>query len=263
MGGALLESWLKQQFIQPQDVVLIEPNVARAKHYRDTYSLYTFETLEAVNTGLGATIILFAVKPQVMDDVTPAYRSLAEKGSLVLSIAAGKPIRYFEAKLGKQSSIVRAMPNTPASIGKGITVLCANKNVEAKQRKQCEDLMSAVGKTCWIEDEGLMDPVTALSGSGPAYVFLLIEALTHAGIEAGLTAQLAHDLSVATVAGASLLAESSSEPPSVLRRNVTSPGGTTEAALQVLMADDALQNLFSKAIDRAIIRSKSLANEPS
>lgn len=260
MGGALVDAWLQQQTIQPRNIVLIEPDVARAKHYRETYSLYTFETLEAVNTGMGKPIVLFAVKPQTMDEVVPVYRNLAQQDSLILSIAAGRSIDYFEETLGAESAIVRAMPNTPASIGRGMTVLCANNNVDAEGKKHCETLMNAVGQVSWVDDEGLMDPVTAVSGSGPAYVFLLIEALADAGVEAGLDRPLADKLALATVAGSGALAEKSSLPPSVLRQNVTSPGGTTEAALEILMADSGLRSLLSAAVRKATDKSKELAS---
>ena len=260
MGGALVDAWLQQQTIQPRNIVLIEPDVARAKHYRETYSLYTFETLEAVNTGMGKPIVLFAVKPQTMDEVVPVYRNLAQQDSLILPIAAGRSIDYFEETLGAESAIVRAMPNTPASIGRGMTVLCANNNVDAEGKKHCETLMNAVGQVSWVDDEGLMDPVTAVSGSGPAYVFLLIEALADAGVEAGLDRPLADKLALATVAGSGALAENSTLPPSVLRQNVTSPGGTTEAALEILMAESGMRSLLSAAVRKATDKSKELAS---
>jgi len=259
MGGALIESWLKKQTTQPSDIVLVEPNVTRAKYFRDTYTLYTFETPEAINTGLADATILFAVKPQVMDEVVPLYKPLIQPGRLVLSIAAGTPISYFEHQLGANTAVVRAMPNTPASIGHGITVLCANTHVSAEQRARCEILIGAVGQVEWIEDESLMDAVTAVSGSGPAYVFLLIEALAQAGISAGLAADLANRLALTTVAGAGALAEQTEDSPTVLRQNVTSPGGTTAAALEVLMADDGLQQLMARAVTAAKERGRELA----
>ena len=260
MGGALIEAWLEQEIIQPSDIVLIEPDIVRAEHFRDRYSLYTFETLEAVNIGVGQPIVVFAIKPQIMGTVVPLYRSLAQQGALILSIAAGKNLDYFEGILGTNSPIVRAMPNTPASIGKGMTVLCSNGCVNSEQKVLCQDLMSAVGKVRWIDNEKLMDPVTAVSGSEPAYVFLLIEVLGEAGIKAGLDQNLAYELALTTVTGAATLAEQSTLTPSVLRQNVTSPGGTTEAALEVLMSDDGLSELFFRAINQAVARSKELAS---
>ena len=259
MGGALIESWLEKKITQPSDIVLVEPNVARAKYFRDTYTLYTFETPEAINTGLGEAIILFAVKPQVMDEVVPLYKPLSRPGRLILSIAAGTPISYFEHHLGANTAVVRAMPNTPAAIGQGITVLCANTHVSSEQRARCEILTGAVGQVEWIEDESLMDAVTAVSGSGPAYVFLLIEALAQAGIGAGLAVDLANRLALTTVVGAGALAEQTEDSPTVLRQNVTSPGGTTAAALEVLMADDGLQQLMTRAVTAAKERGRELA----
>ena len=260
MGGALVDAWLTREVVQSRDIVLIEPDIARAKYFRERYSLYTFETLEAVNTGVGQSTVVFAIKPQTMDTVVPLYRSLAQQDSLILSIAAGKTLNYFEGILGTSSPIVRAMPNTPASIGKGMTVLCSNSNVNSKQKTLCGELVSAVGKVRWIDNEKLMDPVTAVSGSGPAYVFLLIEVLTEAGVKAGLSQDLAHELAVTTVAGAGALAEESALSPKVLRQNVTSPGGTTEAALEVLMSNDGLSELFLQAVNQAVARSRELAS---
>ena len=259
MGGALIESWLEKQTTKPSDIVLIEPNVARAKYFRDKYNLFTFEAPEAINTGLGQATILFAIKPQAMDEVVPLYKSLIQPGQLVLSIAAGTPIAYFEHHLGPNTGVVRAMPNTPASIGRGITVLCANSHVTAEQRTRCEVLIGAVGQVEWIEDEPLMDAVTAVSGSGPAYVFLLIEALAKAGIDAGLDADLANHLALTTVVGAGALAEQSQDSPAVLRQNVTSPGGTTAAALEVLMATNGLEQLMTDAVAAAKKRGQELS----
>ncbi|MEE8247282.1 MAG: pyrroline-5-carboxylate reductase dimerization domain-containing protein, partial [Alphaproteobacteria bacterium] len=149
---------------------------------------------------------------------------------------------------------------TPAAVGRGITVLCANANVGDAQRAMCGELMAAVGQVAWVDDEGLMDAVTGVSGSGPAYVFLLIECLAQAGIDAGLPADLAGLLARATVAGAGELARLSEESAAVLRQNVTSPGGTTQAALEVLMADDGLAPLMARAVDAATRRSRELAD---
>ena len=259
MGGALIESWLVKKTINPSDLVLVEPRVSRAKYFRDAYSLYTFETPEAINTGLGDATILFAVKPQAMDEVVPLYKPLVQPGRLILSIAAGTPISYFEQHLGQDMAVVRAMPNTPASIGHGITVLCANKNVTKEQKDRCETLIGAVGKVEWIDDEQLMNVVTAVSGSGPAYVFLLIETLAQAGISAGLSADLANRLALSTVAGAGALADQVKESPAMLRKNVTSPGGTTSAALEVLMADDGLGSLIERAVVAAKERGRQLS----
>jgi len=260
MGGALVQSWIEKQTTKPTDIVLSEPNVARAKYFRDSFNLYTFEAPEAINTGLGQATIVFAIKPQMMDEVVPLYKSLIEPGKLVLSIAAGTPIGYFERHFGSNTAVVRAMPNTPASIGRGITVLCANSHVTAEQKERCEVLIGAVGQVEWINDESLMDAVTAVSGSGPAYVFLLIETLAQAAINAGLDIDLANRLALNTVVGASALAETSQDTPNALRENVTSPGGTTAAALDILMAKNGLNQLMTKAVAAAKKRGQELSN---
>jgi pyrroline-5-carboxylate reductase len=177
-----------------------------------------------------------------------------------LSIAAGRTIAYFEQKLGGAAAVVRSMPNTPAAVGRGITVACANGHVTSGQRARCDELLAAVGEVAWVEDEALLDAVTAVSGGGPAYVFLLIECLAEAGAAEGLPPDLAMRLARVTVSGAGELARLSSEPAAVLRQNVTSPAGTTLEALKVLMAPDGLQSLFTKAIAAATRRSRELAS---
>ncbi len=178
----------------------------------------------------------------------------------MLSIAAGKTLGYFEAHLGATAAIVRAMPNTPAAVGRGMTVLVANRAVSQQQRKVCGALLAAVGEVDWVGKEELLDAVTALSGGGPAYVFLLIEALAEAGVEAGLPAELAMRLARGTVAGAGELVRQADEPASTLRENVTSSGGTTLEALKILTAPDGLQPLLNRAIAAATRRSRELAS---
>ena len=178
---------------------------------------------------------------------------------MFLSIAAGTKIALFEAALGAEAAVVRSMPNTPAAVARGITVACANGRVGADQIALCTRLLEAVGEVAWIDDEGLMDAVTGVSGSGPAYVFLMIESLAAAGVAAGLAPELAQKLARATVTGAGELAHRSSEAAEILRRNVTSPGGTTAAALAVLMAEDGLEALMTRAVAAATDRSRELA----
>jgi len=258
MGGALLEGWFKQG-MNPVDAIVVEPAgreaVSPCKKHR---ALTCLPHVTDVPSDFRPDVILFAVKPQVVDDVLPAYAHFAAQQPVFLSVIAGKTTTYFQKRLGAQA-VVRAMPNTPASVGKGVSVLYAAPAVSAVQRHVCEVLMSAVGQVEWIADEALMDAVTAVSGSGPAYVFLLAEALRDAGIEAGLPADLAARLARATVAGSGALLEQADTPPDVLRQNVTSPGGTTAAALQVLMASDGLKPLLAKAVAAATKRSKELA----
>ena len=258
MGGALLEGWFKQG-MNPVNAMVVEPAgrdaVMPCKKHR---ALSCVAEVKDVPRDFRPDVVLFAVKPQIADQVVPSYAHLAVQHPVFLSVIAGKTTAYFEKHLGT-GEIVRAMPNTPASVGKGISVLYAAPPVSAVHARVCEVLMSAVGQVEWIKDEALMDPVTAVSGSGPAYVFLLAEALRDAGIEAGLPADLAARLARATVAGSGALLEQSDVAPDVLRQNVTSPGGTTAAALNVLMAADGFKPLLAKAVAAATKRSKELA----
>lgn len=257
MGGAMLAGWLASG-LNPADVLIQEPNPSPDL---TAFCAEKGVSLAATQTPARApAVIIMAVKPQVMADVFPALAARAAAHTLILSIAAGKTIASFEQHLPANAAVVRAMPNTPAAIGRGMTVLCPNAHVSPAQRELCERLMSAVGETGWVADENLMDAVTAVSGSGPAYVFLLAEAMAQAGINAGLTPQLATQLARATIAGSGELMRQSAEiPAATLRQNVTSPGGTTAAALDVLMAPDGLAPLMDRAIRQAVARGKDLA----
>lgn len=258
MGSALLEG-LVAQGLAPARVRVQEPAPSP-----DIEALLARHGI-AAEPEIGALaeppgVIIVAVKPQVMDQVFPKVASLAGPGTLVVSIAAGRTLASFEAHLAAGAPVVRAMPNTPASIGRGITVCVANAAVTPAQRALCEALMAAVGEVAWVDDEARMDAVTAVSGSGPAYVFLLAECLEKAAIAAGLNAALARQLARATVAGAGELLFRSPEDASVLRRNVTSPGGTTAAALSVLMQEEGgLEELLRRAVLAAEGRSRELA----
>jgi pyrroline-5-carboxylate reductase len=258
MGGALLRGWLAGG-LSPKKTVVVEPQ----------------EAGRAALAGLGVTVladpgalpadfaprtVVLAVKPQQMEAALPAYRRLVRPGTFFLSIAAGKTIGYFERHLGAGTAIVRAMPNTPAAVGRGISVACANPHATAAQRAAATALLAAAGEVAWVEDEGLIDAVTAVSGGGPAYVFLLIECLAKAGVASGLPEDLAMRLARVTVSGSGELAWQSDEPASVLRQNVTSPGGTTLEALKILMAPDGIEPLFVKAIAAATRRSRELAD---
>jgi pyrroline-5-carboxylate reductase len=193
----------------------------------------------------------------MMGDALPALKALVGPQTLSLSIAAGTTVATIEAALG--GAIIRAMPNTPAQVGRGMTGLFANPAATAEDRDLATSLLAAVGETGWVESEGLIDAVTAVSGSGPAYVFLLAEALTEAGIAAGLDPNLAARLARQTVTGAGELLYRSELPPGELRRNVTSPNGTTAAALDVLMAEDGLAKLMTRAVAAAKQRAEELA----
>jgi pyrroline-5-carboxylate reductase len=257
MGGALLHGWLHRG-LAATDVFVVEPDAGIRERIRARHGVHALAAAEALPADLQPRALVFAVKPQEMAGVLPAYRGMVGR-SVLLSIAAGTGIARFEAAFGERTPIVRAMPNTPAAIGQGVTVLCANGHVSAAQRQLCSALMAAVGAVHWVDDEEQMHAITAMSGGGPAYVFLLIETLAKAGVASGLPANLAWALARATVAGSGALAASSEEPVEVLRQNVTSPGGTTQAALAVLMAPDGIQPLFERAIAAGARRSRELA----
>ncbi len=205
-------------------------------------------------------VVLIAVKPQMMGEALPALVALPKEGTVFLSVAAGVSIASYEDALGKDASIVRAMPNTPAAVGKGITAIIGNSNSTAADLDLAEALLSAVGQVVRLNEESQMDAVTGVSGSGPAYVFYMIDALAAAGVAQGLPSNLAMQLAKATVAGAGVLAETADETPEQLRINVTSPNGTTQAGLEVLMGEDALAPLMAATVKAATDRSKELGN---
>lgn len=250
MGGAMLEGWLKRG-LDPASVVVLDPKPSdwlRALPVR-------------LNTDLppDPAVVVVAVKPQMMAEALPALTALGTGGTLFLSIAAGTRIGYFEAVLGSDTPVIRAMPNTPAAIGRGITALVGNARAGEARMRLAEALMSAVGRTVRLGSEAEMDAVTAVSGSGPAYVFHLIETLAAAGVAEGLAPDLAMTLARETVAGAGALALASDEPPDRLRVNVTSPGGTTEAALRILMDPaSGFPALMARAVHAAAERGREL-----
>ena len=255
MGRALLEGWLGQGF-KAEDLTIAEPMQAGVP---ENMRARAVANADALAKNFKPDLVVLAVKPQSMDAVLPGLARFAPGGATYLSIAAGKTIAALRRGLGANALVVRSMPNTPAAVGRGITVAVPAPGVSAQARARCSQLLQAVGEVLWVEDEALLDPVTALSGSGPAYVFLLVEAMAQAGVKAGLPAEMAMALARATVSGSGELLRQSPEPAGQLRQNVTSPGGTTHAALQVLMAPDGLQPLFDKALEAATKRSRELA----
>lgn len=258
MGNALLAGWLRGGL--PREAVLVvEPGDEQRSALASAHGVKAVPAAADLPTNARPGALVLAVKPQVMDATLPPYRRHLEADTLVVSIAAGKPIALFERTLGAAMGIVRAMPNTPAAVGRGVTVLCANQAASQAQRELAERLMAAVGSVHWIADEDLMHAVTAVSGSGPAYLFYLIEALAAAGAAAGLPRALAMELARDTVTGAGELAARSADGPGQLRAAVTSPGGTTAAALAVLMAEDGLEPLLARAVAAAAARSRELA----
>jgi pyrroline-5-carboxylate reductase len=254
MGGAMLDGWIARGLALKR-IAVIEPQPDKAVQALARRGL----KLNTKGKIAVAAAIVIAVKPQSAPDAVPLLRPYVGKTTLVLSIMAGRTLRFLEQSLSPGTAIVRAMPNTPASIGRGISVAVGNAKVSARQRKLAGDLLAAIGKVEWAGDETLMDAVTALSGSGPAYVFLLAEAMTKAGIAAGLPADLATRLARETVAGSGELLHHSTLDAATLRQNVTSPGGTTAAALEVLMGPGGFEELLTKAIAAATRRSRQLA----
>jgi pyrroline-5-carboxylate reductase len=257
MGGAMLAGWLEGG-LDPKRIVVQDPSPPpRIAELLAKHGVKTVTTLSPSPTP--PAVLLMAVKPQIMDEVFPPLAKLAGPDTVVLSIAAGKTIAGFERHLPKGSAVVRSIPNTPASVGRGITVAAANAHVTQRQKALCNGLLAAIGEVAWVDDEALIDPVTAVSGSGPAYVFYLAECLAEAGVKAGLAPDLAAKLARWTVAGAGELLHRSDQPAGVLRQNVTSPNGTTFAALQVLMGEKGLQPIMTEAVIAATKRSKELA----
>jgi pyrroline-5-carboxylate reductase len=253
MGSAMLDGWVARG-LDPAAVVVLEPQPSLQVARYGSLGL----RLNPRDTAVRADAIIIAVKPQVAPDVLPGLAKLIGPTTVVVSIMAGRSLAFLQSALPPGTAIIRTMPNTPAAIGRGITVAIGNGQVTPEQRNFADRLLAATGAVEWITDEALMDAVTAVSGSGPAYVFLLAEALANAGRAAGLPEALAEKLARATIAGSGELLNRASEDAATLRRNVTSPGGTTAAALAVLMAKDGLDALMEKAVGAATRRSREL-----
>jgi pyrroline-5-carboxylate reductase len=253
MGGAMLAGW-RERGLAPSVAVDPAPG-AEANAGAD---LRVVADPGAIPADFSPAAVVLAVKPQNAADTLPLHARFA--GSAVfLSIMAGRTIGGMRALLGPSAAIVRAMPNTPAAVRQGVTVACPGDGVTDGQRKLCDTLLQAIGKVAWVTDEALLDPVTAVSGSGPAYVFLLAELMEQAAIEQGIPPDLARLLARQTVAGSGALLAASTEDAAALRKAVTSPAGTTERALSVLMASDAWPAALSRAIAAATERSRELA----
>ena len=253
MGGALLKGWLEAGSIDPTESAIFDP--APSRELRD---LCGARGVVLNSTSERFDVVVFAVKPQIADDVLPKYAYLA-KGKLVISVMAGKTLARISAGLGGADRVVRAMPNLPAAIGKGVSGLYASAAVNKSGRLCAETLMRAVGEIVWVDKETDIDLVTAVSGSGPAYFFLLTEALAEAGEALGLSKDAAGALARATFAGAGGLMASEPRSPALMREAVTSPGGTTAAALKILDGDErALRKLMRDAVAAAAERAKAL-----
>ena len=254
MGSAMLDGWIAGG-LKPRQITVIEPHPGKTVKAEARRGL----KLNPKGKIVAANAIIIAVKPQTASEALPVAAQYVGKSTLVLSIMAGRTIGFLEKSLPPATAIVRAMPNTPAAIGRGISVACANALVSARQCKQASDLLAAIGKVEWVGDEALMDAVTALSGSGPAYLFLLTEAMASAGIAAGLPPALATRLARETVTGSAELMHRSQIDAGTLRENVTSPGGTTAAALEVLLGPGGFDHILTQAITAATRRSRDLA----
>ena len=259
MGGALLEGWLSQG-LDPAQVIVSDP--APPADIAALFERHGIANDIANDIALARdpAVIVIAVKPQLIDEILPSVAPLAGKETLILSIAAGRPLASLTRHFGSGAAIVRAMPNTPASIGMGITVACANEAVTQGQARECTRLLEAVGTVVWVEDESLMDAATAVSGSGPAYVFLLAECLAEAGEAEGLPRDIASELARATIAGAGELLRRSDLTAAELRERVTSPKGTTAAALEILMGKGGFPELLRRAVAAAAERSRKLSS---
>ncbi|MCF6321591.1 MAG: pyrroline-5-carboxylate reductase [Rhizobiaceae bacterium] len=257
MGGALIGGWLANG-VPVSQITIVDPGPVQAMS-----QLIAEKGINHQFNADGiasADVLVIAVKPQVMGEVLHSVRHLASENTVTISVAAGKTVSFISEHLGV-GAIVRAMSNTPALIQRGISVACANDKVSGDQKQQTTLLLETIGSVEWVEDEALIDAVTAVSGSGPAYAFLLVEALGDAAISAGLPEKLGRRLALETVAGAGELMMRSKLSPSTLRENVTSPGGTTKAALSVLMGEGGFGELMKKAVDEAAKRSRELSRD--
>ncbi len=256
MGGAMLEGWIASG-ADPRKITVLDPFASDEMKALLAKNGVAFNP--EISTITDAEVVLVAVKPQVMEEVLSNIITLGKSSPLIVSIAAGKTIATFERHFGESAAVIRTIPNTPAAIGRGITAMVANPNVSPSQLQLATDLLSAMGEVVTVDREELIDCVTAVSGSGPAYVFYLTECLANAAEKIGLPPMLAMQLARATVAGSGELMRVTGTEAAVLRQNVTSPKGTTYAALQVLMADDGMASLLEKAVKAAADRSRELA----
>lgn len=254
MGRALLRGWLRDGL---GPITIVEPDAAAVAPFLNDAGIDWVSSLAELPPGFHPETIVLAVKPQMIEAVGNPLSTFVAPHTLILSILAGVSVASLSRLLGSET-VVRVMPNLPASIGRAVSVAVAAAAVTPSQRDGADRLLRAVGRVEWIGDEALIDPVTAVSGSGPAYVFLLVEILAAAGVKAGLAPELAMTLARETVTGAAELMHGSDLPASELRRNVSSPGGTTIAALSVLTADNRLQSLFDEAIEAAAERAREL-----
>lgn len=256
MGTAMLEGWLNAG-VRGEQVVIFDPAPPAETHA--LIGRHAIAHNPAPNDVSGIEVILLAIKPQMVDEVLPGMAALAREKPLVVSVVAGKTIAALKRHFGTATPVIRTIPNTPSAVGRGITAMAPGDDVSPEQVALASALLSAIGEVVTVNDEALIDAATAISGSGPAYVFYMAECLTEAGKALGLPPEVAEQLARATVAGAGELMRATGTPAATLRENVTSPKGTTHAALQVLMAGDGLEALMRKATEAAEKRSRELA----
>jgi pyrroline-5-carboxylate reductase len=258
MGASLLGGLIKNHY-PPESLCITDPDPKKLQALANQFSVHTAKNnLDAIQN---ADVIILAVKPQIIPDVTQEISAaIKQKKSLIISIAAGTLIDTLQKNLGNETAIVRCMPNTPALISCGATALYANKNVSPEQRDLAENILRAVSVIVWLENEKLMDVVTALSGSGPAYFFLLMEVLQESAEKLGLSKEDARLLTLQTAFGAARMALESDHTPAELRKHVTSPGGTTESALNVLEKNN-IRRIFEEAVTAAKMRSEELGKQ--
>ena len=256
MGGAMLEGWLSVGMAGPS-ITILDPNPsAEIITLAGAHQILLNPLLTRIPA---PSVVVLAIKPQMLDSIANILAAVVSPNSLVISILAGKTIADLQARLPACGGVIRAMPNLPASVGRGITAAAASHGVNDRHLVMADALLKAVGKVEWLPSESLIDAVTAVSGSGPAYVFHMVEALAAAGVSVGLPPDVAERLARATVEGAGELLFQLDIPPGKLRQNVTSPGGTTAAALEILMADNGLTPLMRKAVAAAKARAEELA----
>lgn len=254
MGSALLKGWIARGL---GPVLVIETNPSPELKRLAKRDVTLLESIDDAPKKLRACVI--ALKPQILKTEAARLRAIAESGTPMISIAAGSSIRLMSKAWGKTARVIRTMPNTPGSIGEGISALYAAPNATRADRKLAESLLAALGEIVWVKRETDIDTVTAVSGSGPAYVFLLVECLEEAARREGLPPSIAHRLARKTIIGTGALLKADDAPAEALRRNVTSPHGTTEAALNVLMAKNGLAPLIKRAVSAARRRARELA----
>lgn len=261
MGSALLKGWLKSPELSGTVFNVVDPAQSGFDaSIKALPNVKVFHQVTDVPENLKPDVIFFAVKPKDLENSVASSGRFSSESILLISVAAGKTISSIENNFPSKVAVVRAMPNLPALISEGVTVMCANGVAGKKHKHLAEELLSSVGQVFWVDDENLINPVTAVSGSGPAYLFLFAEAMREAGISNGLPAELSEKLTLLTLCGAAKMALESADSLETLRQNVTSPGGTTEAALKVLMQDDKLRQLVSRAVNAANTRASELEN---